>query len=103
MVTAVVIFDVDESKLEIAKSAIAKFVCEIDKNEVDTLTYISYQDAANPLHFTHFMEFRDETAHQAHRNSNHVREFTSVLYPCCLEPPNPSYLSTFARKGAMPK
>ncbi|HEY0871192.1 MAG TPA: antibiotic biosynthesis monooxygenase [Acidothermaceae bacterium] len=100
MVTIIVNFNIKADRMDEATACIARFVQRIEQNEPETLTYRSYQDTSNPLHFLHFMEFKDEQAYERHRTSAYLKEFVGILYPCCSESPptQPWYLNAFKRK-----
>ena len=98
MITIFIPFQVDPAKLETAKSCIAAFVYEIEKNEPQTLIYRSYQDQNDTLRFIHFMQFQDAAAYERHRTSSYVQEFVRVLAPCCTVEPDLHQVELFASR-----
>jgi quinol monooxygenase YgiN len=93
LVCRMVPFRVHADKLEFAKATIQKLLADIEKNEPDAVVYRSYQDAADPLSFVHYMLFRSPEAHASHASSGHVSAFVTLLYPCCERTPEPVVLS----------
>ena len=90
--TVMVPFEVEEGKVEEARSAIKEFIDHIRTKEPGTLYYTSLQDKDNPRQFIHFMIFADAQSHQRHRNTPHVEAFVERLYPLCKTEPQPIFL-----------
>ncbi len=94
-------FEVHEGKIAEAKVAIREFIEHIRAKEPGTLFYTSLQDQENPKKFVHFIIFADNAAHQLHRDTPHVHEFVSKLYPVCVEEPAPIFLEEFDSCGVV--
>ena len=60
--------------------AIQELVAEVRAKEPGTRHYVAWQDERDPVHFLHHFVFEDEAAEHAHRESEAVKKFTSVLY-----------------------
>ncbi len=97
--SAMVRFEVQEGRLDEAKTAIQEFISNIREKEARTLYYSSYQENENLLRFVHFMIFADSDSHQHHRSTEYVRNFVSKLYPVCIKEPQPTFLSEFDACG----
>jgi len=79
-------FRVKSDRLEICKSAIARFIKAVRENEPNTLFYAGFQEP-DQYSFVHLMTFKDVAAEKHHRGTPYVREFVEALYPNCeVEP-----------------
>ena len=74
-------FQVREDGVTEALEVIRTFVGQVKESEPGTLQYTSVQAASDPTRFLHFFIFEDEAAERVHASSDHVNEFTDVLYP----------------------
>jgi len=67
--------------VEQSLEAIRQFVEAVRRDEPQTRHYVAWQDERDPVHFLHHFVFEDDAAEQRHRDSEAVKQFTSVLYP----------------------
>lgn len=74
-------YQVNASAVDKVKSAIAEFVEYVTQNEPGTRMYAAWQQKDDPARFVHLFEFADESAHQAHGQSEAVRHFEAVYGP----------------------
>ena len=74
-------FQVREDSVTEALGAIRTFVDRVKESEPGTLQYTSVQATGDPTKFLHFFIFEDEAGERVHASSDHVNEFTEVLYP----------------------
>jgi quinol monooxygenase YgiN len=87
-------------KLWEAQEAIKALVAEVREKEPGVLFYEAYQQPRSFI-FVHFMTFANSDAEEAHRNSDHLKQFMSTIYPICSEVPVFSELKLIAgKKGA---
>jgi quinol monooxygenase YgiN len=74
-------FQVRSEGLEMARQTIREFVDYVRENEPRTRLYTSNHEKEEATRFLHFFVFEDQAAMLAHRESEGVQRFTSVLYP----------------------
>jgi quinol monooxygenase YgiN len=67
-----------ESKIE---KALRQFVAAVKENEPDTRLYTALQQAEDPTSFMTYFIFENAAAQEAHRSTDWVKEFTSIIYP----------------------
>lgn len=87
MIHLMIEYRVKKDELEAVKKAVADFVDAVKDNETQTIHYISYQIAEDPLSFVHYMMFENEEAKQTHEKAEYTKEFADLLYPACEEEP----------------
>jgi len=100
MVAAMVPFKVRPEAVADALAAIDEFISAIEANETGTMVYRSYRTGPDAADFIHYMLFKDEAAHQAHRDSPYCAAFVGRLYPLCLDLPQPQTLDLY-REAAL--
>ena len=74
-------FRVRASEVAAAEKAIIAFVSKV-ADEPGTLRYESFREA-DGISYVHVMAFADDAAEQAHRQTEHVKQFVAELYPKC--------------------
>jgi len=74
-------FRVRASEVVAAERAIIAFVSKV-ADEPGTLRYESFREA-DGVSYLHFMSFADAAAEEAHRQSDHLKQFIADLYPRC--------------------
>ena len=79
-------FEVRPEARIVCERAIREFVEYVRLNEAHTRMYTSVQESVDATHFLHFFIFENETAREAHSNSEAVKRFTDTLYPACTAP-----------------
>ena len=78
-------FRVRASGAAAAEKAIIAFVSKV-ADEPGTLRYESFREA-DGVSYVHLMGFADEVAEEAHKKTDHVKQFVADLYPKCEAPP----------------
>jgi len=94
-------FEIQEGKIEEAKTAIREFIEQIRAKEPGTLFYTSLQHKENRRKFVHFMVFADNESHRLHRSTPYVQDFVRKLYPLCVKEPEPVFLEQFDSCGVV--
>ncbi len=74
-------FRVRASEVASAEKAIIAFVSKV-ADEPGTLSYESFREA-DGVSYLHLMSFADDAAEEAHRQSDHVKQFMAEIYPRC--------------------
>lgn len=92
-------FKVRTDSVRPAEESIRTFVAAIGDHEPGTLRYDSFL-TKDGQSFTHVMAFESSEAEEIHRNSSHVSQFVSELYPLCEESPSFAELIPVATLGA---
>jgi quinol monooxygenase YgiN len=80
-------YRVHAAAVDMVKEAIAEFVSYVSENEPGTRMYASWQQADDPTRFVHLFIFEDDTAHDAHGQSEAVRRFESIYGPELVDGP----------------
>jgi quinol monooxygenase YgiN len=80
-------FQVTKEAVGSIVGAIERFVSNIQDTEPGTLIYRSLQNAEDETKFLHEMEFKDDSAREAHQQSQGTSEFVEILYPRCVAGP----------------
>lgn len=83
----IVKFKIKKDKLEEARTAIRKFVSEIEGKEPGTILYNCFQEKSDATSFIHIMSFENEMAEEHHRHTAYVKDFVDKLYPVCRDEP----------------
>jgi len=78
-------FRVRASEAAEAEKAIIAFVSKV-ADEPGTLRYESFREA-DGVSYVHLMAFADEAAEEAHKKTDHVKQFVADLYPRCEAQP----------------
>jgi quinol monooxygenase YgiN len=78
-------FRVRASEAAAVEKAIIAFVAKV-ADEPGTLRYESFREA-DGVSYLHLMAFADDAAEEAHRQTEHVKEFVAGLYPKCEQQP----------------
>lgn len=79
-------FTVKPESIAKCQAVISEFIDYVTRNEPQTRSYISLQEAENEANFLHVFIFEDEEAEEHHANSEAVKKFTGSLYPECIAP-----------------
>lgn len=90
-------FRVRASEAAAAEKAIIAFVAKV-ADEPGTLRYESFREA-DGVSYLHLMAFADPKAEEAHRQSEHARQFAAELYTKCEAPPVFSDLKMISGAG----
>jgi len=78
-------FRVRQTEVAAAEKAIIAFVSQV-ADEPGTLRYESFREA-DGVSYLHLMAFADDAAEEAHRQTEHVKQFVAELYPKCEAQP----------------
>jgi quinol monooxygenase YgiN len=74
-------YEVRPSGVEKVKQAIEEFVPYVREHEPGTRMYLAWQQKSEPTRFVHFFIFEDAAAHQAHSQSEAVKQFEAAYRP----------------------
>ena len=74
-------YRVRRSGVDRVKRAIEDFLPYIRAHEPGTRLYAAWQQQDDPTQFVHLFIFEDETAHEAHANSDAVKTFEAAYGP----------------------
>ena len=74
-------YQVRASAVDKVRQAIEEFVAYVAENEPGSRMYAAWQADDDPTRFMHLFIFADESAHQAHGQSEAVRRFESIYGP----------------------
>jgi len=74
-------FRVRASEADAAEKAIIAFVSKV-ADEPGTLRYESFREA-DGVSYLHLMAFADAAAEEAHKETDHVKQFVADLHPKC--------------------
>jgi quinol monooxygenase YgiN len=78
-------FRVRTSEVAAAEKAVIAFVAKV-ADEPGTLRYESFREP-DGVSYVHVMAFADDAAEEAHRQTEHAKQFVADLYPKCdVEP-----------------
>jgi len=78
-------FRVRPSEVTAAEKAIIAFVAKV-ADEPGTLRYESFREA-DGVSYLHLMAFADAAAEEAHKQTDHAKQFVADLYPRCEAQP----------------
>jgi quinol monooxygenase YgiN len=78
-------FRVRASEVAAAEEAIIAFVSKV-ADEPGTLRYESFREP-DGVSYVHLMGFADEAAEEAHKKTDHLKQFVADLYPRCETQP----------------
>src|SRR5262249_9234353 len=90
-------FRVRTAEVAAAERAIIAFVSKV-ADEPGTLRYESFREA-DGVSYLHLMGFADDAAEEAHRQTDHAKQFLAELYPKCEAPPIFSELKMISGAG----
>jgi quinol monooxygenase YgiN len=80
-------YQVRPEAVDSVKAAIETFVRYVAEQEPGSRLYAAWQQADDPTRFVHLFIFQDEAAHQAHGQSEAVRQFEAVYTPVLVDGP----------------
>ena len=80
-------YRIDPAGVEEVKAAIVTFVEYVRANEPGTKLYAAWQRADDATRFIHLFIFEDQSAQQAHSESDAVARFEAVYSPHLVERP----------------